>query len=157
MKLAIAGDAPGESLARALTEHLKDRFEVFEVSHAGDPGERYYAEIADRVASGVLAGAYDRAILICGTGLGMSISANKVPGIRAALAHDAYSAQRAALSNNAQIITMGARVIGVEHAKVIADTFLGLTDKFDANGPSAKNVQAIEALDAKYASKAAAE
>ena len=78
-----------------------------------------------------MAGTYDRAILICGTGIGVCISANKVRGIRAALTHDAYSAQRAALSNDAQIITMGARVIGTEVAKLIADTFLDLTGKFD--------------------------
>ncbi|HET9069726.1 MAG TPA: RpiB/LacA/LacB family sugar-phosphate isomerase, partial [Amaricoccus sp.] len=77
------------------------------------------------------------------------ISANKVPGIRAALTHDTYSAERAALSNNAQIITMGARVIGPELAKSIADAFLAQT--FDEAGRSAGNVKAIEALDAKYA------
>ena len=100
------------------------------------------------MASQVKDGTYDRAILICGTGIGVSISANKVPGIRA-LTHDTYSAERAALSNNAQIITMGARVIGPELAKSIADAFLAQT--FDEKGRSAGNVQAIEALDAKYA------
>lgn len=157
MKIAIAGDSPGERLAHMLAEHLKDRFEVFEVSRTENGPDRYYAEIADRVASGILSGQYDRAILICGTGIGMSIGANKVRGIRAALTHDVYSAQRAALSNNAQIITMGARVIGAEHAKLIAETFLALTDKFDPNGPSGKNVQAIETVDAKYGSKPGAE
>ena len=96
----------------------------------------------------MLAGTYDRAILVCGTGIGVCISANKVPGIRAALTHDTYSAERAALSNNAQIITMGARVIGTELAKAIADAFLKET--FDENGRSAGNVKAIDDLDAKY-------
>ncbi|MDP1576510.1 MAG: RpiB/LacA/LacB family sugar-phosphate isomerase, partial [Cypionkella sp.] len=100
------------------------------------------------VANEVLQGKYDRAILICGTGIGVCISANKVPGIRAALTHDTYSAERAALSNNAQIITMGARVIGSELAKAIADAFLAQT--FDAEGRSATNVDAINALDQKY-------
>ena len=104
--------------------------------------------IADRVASEVKKGTYDRAILVCGTGIGVCISANKVPGIRAALTHDVYSATRAALSNNAQIITMGARVIGVEHAKAIADAFLKET--FDPNGRSAGNVEAINRVDSKY-------
>jgi RpiB/LacA/LacB family sugar-phosphate isomerase len=103
------------------------------------------------VASDVLAGKYDRAILVCGTGIGVCISANKVPGIRAALTHDTYSAERAALSNNAQIITMGARVIGTEVAKAIADAWLAQTMNFDPAGRSAGNVDAMNALDAKYA------
>ena len=85
---------------------------------------------------------------MCGTGIGVCISANKVPGIRAALTHDTYSAERAALSNNAQIITMGARVIGNELAKAIADAFLKET--FDENGRSAGNVEALNSVDAKY-------
>ncbi|TAL73854.1 MAG: RpiB/LacA/LacB family sugar-phosphate isomerase [Burkholderiaceae bacterium] len=148
MKLAIAGDSAGAGLAHVLAEHLKERFEVFEVStNASDPNE-FYANLSDRVASGVIRGDYERAILVCGTGIGVSISANKVPGIRAALCHDTYSAERAALSNNAQIITMGSRVIGAEVAKTIADAFLALS--FDEKGRSAGNVAAINELDVKY-------
>jgi len=148
MKLAIAGDSAGAGLAHVLAEHLKDRFEVFEVStNESDPKE-FYANLSDRVASGVMRGDYDRAILVCGTGIGVSISANKVPGIRAALCHDTYSAERAALSNNAQIITMGSRVIGTEVAKTIADAFLAQT--FDEKGRSAGNVAAINEVDSKY-------
>jgi len=149
MKIAVAGDSAGAELAHTLAEHLKDRFEVAEVSQPATEAEKLYAHLSDRVASQVKAGAYDRAILICGTGIGVCISANKVPGIRAALTHDTYSAERAALSNNAQIITMGARVIGPELAKAVADAFLAQT--FDANGRSAGNVKAIEEVDAKYA------
>jgi len=97
-----------------------------------------------------MAGRYDKAILVCGTGIGVSIAANKVPGIRAALCHDNYSAERAALSNNAQIITMGARVIGTELAKSIAESFLGNT--FDEAGRSANNVAAINDVDKSYRS-----
>ena len=79
------------------------------------------------------AGENERAILFCGTGIGVCISANKVPGIRAALTHDTYSAERAAKSNNAQIITMGARVIGPELAKAIVDAWLA--SEFDPAGP----------------------
>jgi RpiB/LacA/LacB family sugar-phosphate isomerase len=150
MKIAVAGDSAGEGLAHVLAEYLKARFEVADVSRTEAGPDPFYANTADRVASAVAAGTYERAILVCGTGIGMCISANKVPGIRAALTHDAYSAQRAALSNSAQIITMGARVIGTEHAKLVADTYLGLTEKFDANGPSGGNVKAIDAVDDKY-------
>jgi ribose 5-phosphate isomerase B len=148
MKLAIAGDSAGAALAHVLAEYLNDRFEVFELStNESDPTE-LYADLSDRVASGVIRGDYDRAILICGTGIGVSISANKVPGIRAALCHDTYSAERAALSNNAQIITMGSRVIGSELAKSIADAFLAQT--FDEQGRSSGNVAAINEVDSRH-------
>lgn len=148
MKLAIAGDSAGEGLARILADYLKDKHEVSEVSRTDAGPDPFYANLSDRVASEVLAGKYDRAILICGTGIGVCIAANKVPGIRAALTHDTYSAQRAALSNDAQIITMGARVIGPELAKAIADAYLQET--FDPKGRSAGNVAAIDEVDAKY-------
>jgi D-erythrulose 4-phosphate isomerase len=148
MKLAIGGDSAGAALAHVLVDYLKDRFEVFDVSNNDANPDEFYANLSDRVASGVKSGEYDRAILVCGTGIGVSIAANKVPGIRAALCHDTYSAERAALSNNAQIITMGSRVIGPELAKTIADAFLANT--FDEKGRSAGNVQAINEVDAKY-------
>ena len=151
MKLAIAGDSAGASLARTLAEYLEGR-EGLEVSEVSTPpagaDEKYYASLSDRVASGILDGTYDRAILVCGTGIGVALSANKVPGIRAAQTHDTYSAERAALSNNAQVITMGARVIGSELAKSVADAYLAQT--FDPNGRSAGNVTAINELDKKY-------
>ena len=149
MKLAVAGDSAGEGLAKILAEHLKARFEVSEVSRTDLGPDAFYANLSDRVGTGIINGTYDRAILVCGTGIGVCISANKVPGIRAALTHDTYSAERAALSNNAQIITMGSRVIGPELAKAIADAFLAQT--FDENGRSADNVKAINSLDKKYA------
>ncbi|MFK7997804.1 MAG: RpiB/LacA/LacB family sugar-phosphate isomerase [Granulosicoccus sp.] len=148
MKIAIAGDSAGESLAHILAEYLASSMDVAEISHTDEGPDDFYANLADRVGSAVIQGTYDKAILVCGTGIGVCISANKVPGIRAALCHDTYSAARAALSNNAQIITMGSRVIGAELAKVIADTFL--SNSFDTNGRSAGNVQAIDALDIKY-------
>ena len=150
MKLAIAGDSAGAPLAKALADYLtgRDGLEVSDVSASPDGKDEYYANLADRVCSGLLDGTYDRAILCCGTGIGVCLSANKVPGIRAAQTHDTYSAERAALSNNAQIITMGARVVGTEVAKSIADAFL--RSEFDPHGKSAGNVAAINELDAKY-------
>ena len=148
MKIAVAGDSAGEGLAKALAEHLKDKHEVAEISRTDAGPDAFYANLSDRVASAVLAGDYDRAILCCGTGIGVCLAANKVPGIRAAQCHDTYSAGKAATSNNAQIITMGARVIGAELAKDIADAFLLAT--FDPEGKSAGNVKAIDEVDAKY-------
>ncbi len=150
MKIAIAGDSAGEPLARILVEYFarKAGFEVGDLSKPEDGSAEFYAATSERVARAILSGQFERGILVCGTGIGVCISANKVPGIRAALTHDTYSAERAALSNNAQIITMGARVIGAEVAKTIADAFL--RNSFDENGSSAANVAAINALDSKY-------
>lgn len=150
MKLAIGGDSAGEPLVKVLFDHLKGRkgIEITDMSKPENGAEEYYAGLADRLGSAVVDGRYDRGILVCGTGIGVCISANKVPGVRAALTHDTYSAERAALSNNAQIITMGARVVGPELAKSIVDSYLRNT--FDENGKSAGNVKAINDLDAKY-------
>lgn len=150
MKLAIAGDSAGEGLAKVLADHLKNKHDVAEISRTDEGPDAFYANLSDRVASQVKDGTYDRAILVCGTGIGVCIAANKVPGIRAALTHDTYSAERAALSNDAQIITMGARVIGPELAKAIADKWLSETENFDKSGKSAPNVNAIDEVDAKY-------
>jgi len=148
MKLAVAGDSAGEGLARELAEYLSARFEVSEISHTANGPDAFYANLSERVATEVLNKTYDRAILVCGTGIGVCISANKVPGIRAALVSDAYSAGKAATSNNAQIITIGARTIAAELAKTIVDAYL--VESFDPNGRSAGNVQAIDDVDQKY-------
>ena len=123
MKIAVGSDSAGKPLADTLAEHLKARPEVAEVS-TPEPAPSVLRRSLRPGRHEVMDGTYDRAILVCGTGIGVCISANKVPGIRAALTHDTYSAERAAHSNNAQIITMGARVIGRELAKSIADAFL---------------------------------
>jgi len=148
MRVAIAGDSAGEELAEVLAAYLADRFEVSHVSRTQAGADAFYADLAARVAEEVRAGVHDRAILICGTGIGVCMSANKVPGIRAAQTHDTYSAERAVLSNNAQIITMGARVIGPELAKAIADAYLA--HDFDPEGRSAGNVSAIDRLDQRH-------
>jgi D-erythrulose 4-phosphate isomerase len=143
MKIALGADNAGKPLLDVIEAHLGTR-EEDEVTNLSQPG--YYADMAAAVAYQVKAGAYDRAILCCGTGIGVCIAANKVPGIRAALTHDTYSAERAARSNNAQIITLGARVVGPELAKAIVDAWLEA--KFDPEGSSAANVAAIDRLDA---------
>ena len=150
MRIALGGDSAGAPLIEIITAYLKQKgeHEVVDLSVPDAGVQEFYADLTDRVARQLLDGTYDRGILACGTGIGVSISANKVPGIRAALTHDTYSAERAALSNNAQIITMGARVIGPELAKSIVDAFLAQT--FDPASRSAPNVAAIDKLDTKY-------
>jgi ribose 5-phosphate isomerase B len=142
MKIALGADSAGKPLLDVIEAHLKQagKHQVENLSQSG-----FYADLSATVAGKVKDGAYDRAILCCGTGIGVCIAANKVPGVRAALTHDTYSAGKAATSNNAQIITMGARVIGPELAKSIVDTWLA--SEFDPKGASAGNVEAINRLD----------
>ncbi len=149
MKVVIGADSAGKPLLDVIATHLKSKPEV-ELTDLSQSG--FYADLSDKVGREIVDGTFERGILFCGTGIGVCISANKVPGIRAALTHDTYSAERAAKSNNAQIITMGARVIGPELAKAIVDTWLA--SDFDPNGPSAGNVEAINRLDANKAASA---
>lgn len=142
MKIVLGADSAGKPLLDVISAHLAKRpeHEIVDLSQGG-----FYADTAAAVARAILEGRHDRGMLFCGTGIGVCISANKVPGIRAALTHDTYSAERAAKSNNAQIITMGARVIGPELAKAVVDAWLAC--EFDVMGPSAANVEAIDKLD----------
>lgn len=111
-----------------------------------------YPDIAFAVADAVREGRADRGVLICGTGIGVAIAANKVPGIRAAQAHDTYSAERARKSNDAQIVTLGARVVGPELAKAVVASFLG--SEF-AGGGSAEKVDRIKAYEQELADQRA--
>jgi len=109
MKLAFGCDPNAAALKRTLMAHVKALgHEVYDLG-SDDP---IYANVAIAVAEAVAAGTYDRGILLCGTGIGVSIAANKVKGAYAACVHDVYQAQRAELSNHANIITMGAQVVG---------------------------------------------
>ena len=120
---------------------------LLSTSHNNEPV--LYPDIGIAVGEAIVQGRHERGVLLCGTGIGMAISANKVAGIRAAQAHDTYSAERASRSNDAQIITLGSRVIGVELAKAIVDRFLGST--FDG-GRSALKVDAITGYERSQAS-----
>ena len=104
-----------------------------------------YANVAFRVGEAVAAGECDRGLLFCGTGIGVCIAANKVKGAYAALVNNVYQAQRAALSNNANIITMGAQVTGIEVAKMMVDEYLGNT--FDPQSRSMPKVARITEYD----------
>ncbi len=104
-----------------------------------------YPQVGVRVAEAVACGEIDRAILVCGTGIGMAISANKVPGVRAAVAYDAYSVERSILSNNCQVLALGARVIGGHLAATIVKQWLAL--RFDETSPSSLKLAMLEAYE----------
>ena len=144
LRIAIDCDDAAVDLKNAVYNHLKEKgVEVVDLNYSGDKGAMY-PEIGYNLASKIKDAEYDRGILICGTGLGMAIIANKVEGVYAGTCHDVYSAERLRKSNNAQVITMGARVIGAELAKMIIDAWL--VSDFQA-GRSAAKVEQIERLE----------
>ncbi len=136
MRIAVGCDEAAYELKETIKRLLLE--EKHEVQDFGTSEGRpvLYPDIAFAVAEEVGAGKFERAILMCGTGIGMAICANKVPGVRAALAHDVYSAERARKSNDAQILTLGARVIGPELAKSIVRAWLA--SEFEAGRSAAK-------------------
>lgn len=136
MKIAIGCDEAACELRDVIKRYLETQ--QYEVQDFGtfDNQPVLYPDVGFKVAEAIVAGQFERGILLCGTGIGMAISANKVPGIRAAQCHDTFSAERASRSNNAQIITLGARVIGPELAKAIVDRYLQST--FDGGSSTAK-------------------
>ena len=105
-------------------------------------GHTAYPRVAIAAAELVASGEADRALLICGTGLGVAIAANKVAGIRAVTAHDSYSVERGVLSNDAQVLTMGQRVVGIELARRLVREWL--TYRFDPSSASAEKVAVID-------------
>lgn len=148
MDLVIGCDNAAVDFKNAVIVFLRDKGYAVEDAGVGDAKDgTAYAHVAEKVARMVVDAPGKRGILFCGTGIGMAIAANKVPGVRAACIHDAFSAERAALSNNANIVTMGARVIGIELAKKLLMEFLPLEYK---DGPSTSKIDAIGEVERKY-------
>ena len=141
MKLVIGNDHAGVDLKNMIKEHLrKQGHEVINIgTNTLDSVD--YPDIAKELSKYILKGKAQYGILICGTGIGISISANKVEGIRAALAHNEFTAKLSRLHNNANVIALGARVIGDELAKACVDTFI---DTEFEGGRHAKRVCKIE-------------
>lgn len=150
MKLAIGCDEAAYALKVEIMKQLDSKGITYD-DFGADKGEVIlYPDVAQQVAQAVADGKYERGILVCGTGIGMAITANKVPGIRAAVCHDPFSAERARKSNNAQIMCMGERVVGVELAKYLVDIWL----KCDfAGGRSTPKVERIKEVEQSYLKK----
>lgn len=138
MKIAIGYDPNAKDLAETIKKHLTTLGYDWEDYGNDDP---VYANTAIKVAEAVASGKHKRGILICGTGIGMSIAANKVPGAYAALCSDAYSAERARKSNNANILTLGAQVIGSELAKTLVTIWMN--SEYTPGGRSEPKIQRI--------------
>ena len=139
--IALGCDHGGYGLMQDVIKHLEER--GLEYKNYGCYSEESvdYPVYAKKVAHAVADGECERGILICGTGIGVSIAANKVPGAYAALVNNVYQAQRAQLSNNANIITLGAQVTGIELAKCLVKEYLSVT--FDPESRSMPKVARI--------------
>jgi ribose 5-phosphate isomerase B len=150
MMLIIGADHLGfklkESIKTILNENTVQYFDagVYTEEPADYPG------IAEKVANMIIAGQYDRGILICGTGIGMAIAANKVKGIRAAVCHDVYSTERSIKSNNVQIMTLGSQVIGESLAKNVVELWLKTVF---TGGPSERKINEITQIENRHENK----
>ena len=143
-RIVVGSDFAGFELKELLKKYLQKDPRVSEVIEMGVNSlddKTDYPNIGFALGEKITSGNADRGLLVCGTGIGMAISANKVPGIRATTVHDPYSLERAVLSNNCQVITMGARVIAPELALSLIKPWLDYV--FDEQGPSATKVKQI--------------
>jgi ribose 5-phosphate isomerase B len=148
LRIVVGSDDAGLQYKEVLKADLEKDDRVAEVTDVGVNADdtTAYPHVAVAAAQLVAAGKADRAVLVCGTGLGVAISANKVPGIRAVTAHDSFSVERAVLSNDAQVLCVGQRVIGVELARRLVREYLGY--RFDPSSSSAAKVDAIRSYEA---------
>lgn len=139
-RIVVGSDDAGYDYKEILKRDFEADPRVAEVIDMGVSHDEHtaYPHVAVAAARKVASGEADRALLICGTGMGVAMAANKVPGIRASVAHDSYSVERLVLSNNAQVLTFGQRVVGIELARRLAKEWLGYT--FDPSSASAAKV-----------------
>ena len=143
LRIVIGSDDAGFDYKEIVKKDLEANGIVASVVDVGvdADGHTAYPKVAIAAAELVAKGEADRALLFCGTGLGVAIAANKVPGIRAVTAHDSFSVERAVLSNNAQVLTMGQRVVGIELARRLGREWL--TYRFDESSASAEKVAVL--------------
>ncbi|WP_433201852.1 ribose-5-phosphate isomerase [Dactylosporangium sp. CS-047395] len=149
LRIVVGSDDAGYDYKEALKKDLEGSDRVATVLDVAGTPDRAYPDVAIAAAELIASGRADRALLVCGTGLGVAIAANKVPGIRAVTAHDSFSVERSVLSNNAQVLTFGQRVIGLELARRLAQEWL--TYEFDAASASAGKVGRITAYESRSA------
>jgi ribose 5-phosphate isomerase B len=144
LRIVIGCDDAGFQYKEIIKKDLESNSNVVEVIDVGvdQDGHTAYPRIAIAAAELVRDGKADRALLVCGTGLGVAIAANKVSGIRAVTAHDSFSVERAVLSNNAQVLCFGQRVVGIELARRLAKEWL--TYSFDESSASAEKVAIMD-------------
>ena len=142
--IVIASDHAGFALKQELAAHLRERGVEFEDLGTHTTESCDYPAYAEKAARGVAGGIYEKGILVCGTGLGMAIAANKIPGIRCALLADCFSAEMSRSHNDANMMALGGRVIGPELAKRIVDIFLATEFLGGKHGRRVDMIRALE-------------
>lgn len=146
--IAVGADDAAFDLKGKIIDYLQTKGIAVEDYGVKTPDPNFiYPDVALEVAQAVAAGKHDRAILMCGTGIGMAITANKVPGIRAAVCHDVYSAERSRKSNDCQIMALGGRVVGEELAKTLVDAWLASEYQ---GGRSTAKVERMKQIDQQF-------
>ena len=152
MRIVMGADHAGFELKQTLAEYLRQR--GHEVIDKGTDSKNPvdYPDFAEAVSQGLLAGQAERGVLICGSGVGASVSANKLPGIRAGLCHNTYSARQGVEHDDMNILVLGARVIGVEIARELVDHFLAA--QFNGEERHRRRVEKIKALERRYGKSA---
>jgi RpiB/LacA/LacB family sugar-phosphate isomerase len=148
MRIAIGADHAGFELKQLIADHLRHlAHEVIDVgTGSDDPVD--YPDYAEALSNVLIDGQAERGVLICGSGVGASIAANKLPGIRAGLCHDTYSARQGVEHDDMNVLVLGARVIGVELAREIVGVFLAA--KYTAEERHRRRVAKIKALEGRY-------
>jgi len=148
MRIAVGADHAGFDLKEILVAYLRHRGHgVIDVgTDSDDPVD--YPDYAEAVSKVLLDGRAERGLLICGSGVGTSVSANKIPGIRAGLCHNTYSARQGVEHDDMNVLVLGARVIGVELARELVDNFLGA--KFTGEERHRRRLEKIKALEKRY-------
>lgn len=148
MRIVIGADHAGFELKNMLAADLRHRgHEVIDAgTTSADPVD--YPDFAEAVSKVLLDGAAERGVLVCGSGVGASVSANKIPGIRAGLCHDTYSARQGVEHDDMNILVLGARVIGVELARELVNNFLAA--KFNGEERHRRRIEKIKALEKRY-------
>lgn len=144
MNIAIDADCNGLELKRTICDFLKEKGIKFKDLAYLDSHQADYPDVGFNLAKEVQKGDFDRGILICGTGLGMAMCANKIKGIFAGSAHDVYSAQRLRKSNDAQIICLGAQVVGPQLAITIIEAWLDSEFQSGRSAPKVKRMRQLE-------------
>jgi ribose 5-phosphate isomerase B len=149
MRIVVGADHAGFELKQILAAYLRDRGHEVIDKGTDSTDAVDYPDFAEAVGKALIDGEAERAVLICGSGVGASVSANKIPGIRAAVCHDGYSARQGVEHDDMNVLVLGARIVGVELARELMNNFLAA--KFSAEERHRRRVEKIRALERRYA------
>ena len=148
MRVAVAADHAGFEMKRDLAAAMAQQgHEILDLgTHSSAPVD--YPDIAEAVATAIRNGQVDRGVIVCGSGAGVSVAANKFPGVRAAVCHDCYTARQAVEHDDLNVMCLGARVVGPALARVLAETFLAAT--FSAEDRHLRRLAKIDAIESQF-------